>query len=154
MADPSPRTPPDRDSGGCLKNAVDAGLFSGAHTPSEDPGGDSASSDAAGESPRWTGVATSFRLFSESMLRMELAEVEMAKAREALRLEAERRRAELEGEMTRMLLQTQLQIATVVAGKSQSGGRKRKRAEDEDRASASTREGALLLSLLHCNLLF
>ncbi|KAI6686183.1 hypothetical protein NL676_032096 [Syzygium grande] len=102
VVDPSPQNTLDKDPGDdndCLKHAK---LFSGVHTSHKDPG-DSASLDAASESPRWTGVVTSFGLLSELMLRINLVEVEMAKAREALRLEAERRCVELEGEMTWML---------------------------------------------------
>ncbi|ESR56142.1 hypothetical protein CICLE_v10024162mg, partial [Citrus x clementina] len=40
----------------------------------------------------------------------------MIKSREALRCEAEKRRMESEAEMTRMMMQTQLQIASFVEG--------------------------------------
>ena len=58
----------------------------------------------------------------------------MIKSREALRCEAEKRRMESEAEMTRMMMHTQLQIASFVEGMNSS--RKRKRAEeDESRVS-------------------
>ncbi|KAL6332615.1 hypothetical protein AAG906_009935 [Vitis piasezkii] len=127
-----------------LKYAFDAGL-SGAHPPDTPV----TSCDSADESKRLADLAASFRVFSESLARMELAEMEMLKAREAFRLEAEKRRLESEAEMTQMLLQTQLQIASLV---SRSPSRKRKRGEEDD-PSISEREGGLLLSLLQCNLL-
>ena len=49
---------------------------------------------------------------------------DLAKAREALQLEAEKRRVESEAELTQMLLQTQLQIASSVS-------RQRVRSESE-----------------------
>ncbi|CBI33001.3 unnamed protein product, partial [Vitis vinifera] len=138
-----------------LKYAFDAGFLSGAHPPdtpvtvdsdnrdSTIPlGSTSESCDSADESKRLADLAASFRVFSESLARMELAEMEMLKAREAFRLEAEKRRLESEAEMTQMLLQTQLQIASLV---SRSPSRKRKRGEEDD-PSISEREGGLLLS--------
>ncbi|KAL6332214.1 hypothetical protein AAG906_001929 [Vitis piasezkii] len=122
-----------------LKYAFDAGFLSGAHPP---------------DTPvtRLADLAASFRVFSESLARMELAEMEMLKAREAFRLEAEKRRLESEAEMTQMLLQTQLQIASLV---SRSPSRKRKRGEEDDPSISESQmqEGGLLLSLLQCNLL-
>ncbi|KAL9452097.1 hypothetical protein AB3S75_007988 [Citrus x aurantiifolia] len=99
-------------------------------------------------SERLADTSTSFRTFCESLLRKELAELEMIKSREALRCEAEKRRMESEAEMTRVMMQTQLQIASFVEGMNSS--RKRKRAE-EDESRVSQREGALLLSMLQCN---
>ncbi|KAI6698653.1 hypothetical protein NL676_018772 [Syzygium grande] len=101
---------------GCLKHAS---LFFGVHTLSEDLD-DSVSFDAAGDLHQWTGMATSFWLFAKLMLRIKLVEVEMVKAKEALRLEAEWRHAELEGEMSRMRLQTRLQIFLTQSLKVQS----------------------------------
>ena len=63
--------------------------------------------------------------------------MEMLKAREAFRLESEKRRLESEAAMTQMLLQTQLQIASLVSRRSPS--RKRKRGEEEDDPSFSER---------------
>lgn len=61
--------------------------------------------------------------------------MEMVKAMEASRCEAEKRRAESEAELTRMILRTQSQIASFVAGDADT--RKRKRgADDEPRDSA------------------
>jgi len=103
MADPSPWATSDRgprDDDGCIKHAV---LFSCSHTSNDDPG-DSANFNTAGELPLGTGVVMSFKLLLESMMRIKLIEVEMAKAMEALRPEAEWRRAELDDEMTWMLL--------------------------------------------------
>ncbi|KAL0012257.1 hypothetical protein SO802_007365 [Lithocarpus litseifolius] len=160
MAEQTGRAGPNRAVGNeenRLKYAVDAGLLSGAHPHDEDsnepPSSDSESTDSATESTRFTGLAASFRVFSESLLRMERAQLEMAKAREASRLEAEKRRVESEAELTRMLLQTQLQIASFASSR-QSPSRKRKRVEEGDSALISEREGALLFSLIQCNLLF
>ncbi|KAJ4703985.1 hypothetical protein OWV82_023812 [Melia azedarach] len=77
----------------------------------------------------------------------------MMKSREALRCEAEKRRIESEAELTQMLAQTQLQIASFVAGKGMSQNRKRKRDEEDELPPASQRESALLLTLLQCNFL-
>ena len=138
MADQSGRTGPNQTVGNeenRLKYAVDAGFLSGAHPHDDDedsnevPSSDSESSESVSESTRFTDLATSFRVFSESLLRMERAQLEMAKAREASRLEAEKRRVESEAELTRMLLQTQLQIASFVS--RQSPSRKRKRVEED-----------------------
>lgn len=137
-----------------LRYAFDAGFLSAAHySPDhvsrgldlvdDDDDEDSSSplssdsetdDDSDGESTRWTDVAASFRVFSDSLLRMERAESEMAKAREALRLEAEKRRAESEAELTEMMLRTQLQIASFVSRRIPS--RKRKRVEEDERTSA------------------
>lgn len=125
-----------------LKYAFDAGFLSGTHPPPDTPvtldsdvrgstiplGSTSNSSDSADESKRLADLAASFRVFTESLVRMELAEMEMLKAREAFRLETEKRRLESEAEMTQMLLQTQLQIASLV---SRGPSRKRKREEDD-----------------------
>ncbi|KAL6179938.1 hypothetical protein ACLB2K_046609 [Fragaria x ananassa] len=119
------------------------------------------SSDSEGESARLSGLAASFRIVSESLLRMEQTELEMAKAREALRLKAEKRRLDSEAELTEMLLQTQLQIASLVSReKDHHRSRKRKRAEEEEEndssssSAVSKREGGLALSLLQCSMLF
>ncbi|XP_018829621.1 uncharacterized protein At4g22160-like [Juglans regia] len=149
-----------------LKYAVDAGFLSGPH-PNDTPNAlalddeesgrapssdDSESCESAGESPRLASLAASFRVFSESLLRMERAQLEMAKAREASRLESEKRRIESEAELTRMMRQTQLQIASFVL--QQSPSRKRKRVEEDHSPLLSEREGALLSSFIQCNLLF
>ncbi|XP_010252531.1 PREDICTED: uncharacterized protein At4g22160 [Nelumbo nucifera] len=140
-----------------LKHAFDAGFLSGSHPPDtprtvdvheeEDPIiraiSDSESSDSIGESKWWADLAASVHVFTGSMLRMELAEMEMIKAREAWRVEAERRLIESEAEMTQMLLETQLQVASFLSQKNRK--RKRKRVEDEDRRDI------WLLGLL-CNL--
>ncbi|KAH0941582.1 hypothetical protein HID58_001219 [Brassica napus] len=74
------------------------------------------SSDSGTESNRSsdltasTGLSTIIRVLSDSLLRTELAEMEMMKAREAARWEAEKRRMEMEVELTRMVLQTHLQL--------------------------------------------
>ncbi|KAI8001169.1 Uncharacterized protein LOK49_LG09G00206 [Camellia lanceoleosa] len=78
----------------------------------------------------------------------------MAKAREASRLEAEKRRAQLESELTQMLLQTQLQIASYISQPSPTSSRKRKRSDEDNSSISSEREGgAMLVSLLQCNLI-
>ncbi|CAK7351511.1 unnamed protein product [Dovyalis caffra] len=146
MEETAGRTGPNRAGEDRLKHACDAGMVSGEiPSDSEDSNNPLSSDSVSSESPpRLTDLAASFRVFSESMARMDLAEMEMIKAREASRLEAEKRRMELEAELTRIMLQTQLQIASVVAGKGTS--RKRKRvAEEKEETPISSREGALLL---------
>ncbi|KAK9268233.1 hypothetical protein L1049_010676 [Liquidambar formosana] len=139
MANPAGPTEPGRRTGDRLKYAFDAGFLSGEHPPDTPatvddgddgdstipPSSDSDSSNSSGESKRLADLAAGLRVFSESLLRTELAELEMVKAREALRFEAEKRRVEAETEMTQMLLQTQLQIASFVSRKSPNRKRKR-----------------------------
>ncbi|EOA19075.1 hypothetical protein CARUB_v10007741mg [Capsella rubella] len=90
-----------------------------------------------------TGLAAIIRVLSDSMLRRELAEMEMIKAREAARLEAEKRRLEMEVELTQMVLQTHLQAAaSLLVGeqKRPPARRKRKRSEGaEEHEPSSTR---------------
>ncbi|KAG6392362.1 hypothetical protein SASPL_146579 [Salvia splendens] len=81
---------------------------------------------------------SSFQVIADSMVRMETAQLEMMKKREMARLDAQRRQAELEVEMTRMMLQTQVHIASTVCHT-----RKRKNSSD----------GGLLLTLLLSNML-
>ncbi|KAG6755783.1 hypothetical protein POTOM_039188 [Populus tomentosa] len=132
MADAADRARPNREEENRLKHACDAGMVSGeVPSDSEDSNNPLSSDSVSSESPpRLADLAASFRVFSESMARMDLAEMEMIKVREASRLEAEKRRMELEAELTRMMLQTQLQIASTVAGKGTS--RKRKRVGEEE----------------------
>lgn len=108
------------------------------------------SSDSSGMS-RWS-LAASIRDFAESMMRREVAELEMMKAREAARIEEENRRLERETELTEMLLKTQLQITSFLC--SRTSDRKRRRSEEDDGDSPVSvqREGAMLLSLLQFNL--
>ncbi|XP_023742867.1 uncharacterized protein At4g22160 [Lactuca sativa] len=108
------------------------------------------SSESFGSS-RWS-VAASLRDLAESMMRREVAELEMMKVREAARIEAENRRLERETELTEMLLKTQLQITSFLC--SRTSDRKRKRDEEDDGVSPGSvqREGAMLLSLLQFNL--
>ncbi|GKA28275.1 hypothetical protein Tco_0714443 [Tanacetum coccineum] len=86
------------------------------------------------------------------MIRKEVAEMEMIKAREAARILAEHRRLERENELMQMTLNSHLQIINSFL----SHHRKRKRAEDEDNNGDSPvsfqREGAMLLSLLQFSL--
>ncbi|KAJ0018712.1 hypothetical protein Pint_09788 [Pistacia integerrima] len=99
----------------------------------------SGSNDSVSESMRFAAdLSTTFRIFSESLLRKELDELEMMKSREALRCEAEKRRVETEAESTQMLAQTQLQIASFVAGMSSSS--KRKRVEEDESPPVSQRQ--------------
>ncbi|KAJ6959632.1 hypothetical protein NC653_037863 [Populus alba x Populus x berolinensis] len=86
---------------------------------SEDTNNPPSSDSISFESPpRLVDLAVSFQVF------LDLAEMEMIKAKKASRSEAEKRRMELEAELTRMMLQTQLQtqlqIASIVAGKGPS----------------------------------
>uniref|UniRef100_A0A6N2KMH1 Uncharacterized protein n=1 Tax=Salix viminalis TaxID=40686 RepID=A0A6N2KMH1_SALVM len=145
MADTAGRTRLNREEKNRLKHACDAGMVSGeVPSDSEDSNNPLSSDSVRSESPpRLADLATSFRVFSESMAREE-----MIKAREASRLEAEKRRVELEAELTRMMLQTQLQIASIVAGKGTS--RKRKRVgEEEEGMPMSSRGGSLLVPHLY-----
>lgn len=133
-----------------LNFALDAGLLSGGHPP-DTPNADyddedesvtrqscdsEESSDSVGESKWSVDLAASFRVISESMLRTQLAELEMIKAREATRLEAEKRRMESETELTRMLLQTQLQIASFIAQTNPNRKRKRSGSDEDDSLSS------------------
>ncbi|CAF2070550.1 hypothetical protein Bca4012_087671 [Brassica carinata] len=122
------------------------------------------SSDSGTESNRSsdltasTGLSTIIKVLSDSLLRTELAEMEMMKAREAARWEAEKRRMEMEVELTRMVLQTHLQVTTSLLVEEQeicTSQRKRKRSEVIEDESSTTREKSLaLLRLLQLNLIF
>ncbi|XP_058200960.1 uncharacterized protein At4g22160 [Rhododendron vialii] len=164
MADPIDRPQPNHRSQTnrqSLKYAFDAGFLSGAR-PSDAPdadgdsasrsSSDSESSDSDGESSGLDDLAASFRVVSEFAMRAERDELEMAKAREASRLAAEKRRAELEADLTRVVVRTQLQVAASCAPRA-SLGRKRKRSDEVHDSSSSPRERAMLLSLLQCNLI-
>ncbi|KAK1557507.1 hypothetical protein Q3G72_026012 [Acer saccharum] len=155
MDEPASRTGPHRRPGNNdnrQKHAVDAGFPSGAAREEEFSDSDSCDSvsESSSSSTRLADLSASFRVFSESLLRRELAEMDMMKSREALRCEAEKRRMETEAELTQMLVQTQLQIASFVAGKSTTS-RKRKRVEEDESTSLSQRQRTLLMSLLQCN---
>ncbi|XP_076900476.1 uncharacterized protein At4g22160-like [Bidens hawaiensis] len=118
----------------------------------DDHQADSASEDKgrySGTSRR--SVAASLRDFAESMLMRHEAELEMIKAREALRIEAENQRLERENELTELMLKTQLQLTSFIC--SQACDRKRKRTEEDgsDSDVSDARKGAMLLSLLHFN---
>lgn len=108
------------------------------------------SSDSSGMS-RWS-LAASIRDFAESMMRREVAELEMMKAREAARIEAENRRLERETELTEMLLKTQLQITSFLCSRTTDRKRRRSEEDDGDSPVSVQREGAMLLSLLQFNL--
>ncbi|XWS18160.1 hypothetical protein CRYUN_Cryun32bG0018500 [Craigia yunnanensis] len=165
MADPTARTALNRTGSkdeNRLKHTCDAGFLSNTH-PSNNPNLDEEDSndplafdsDNCGsdcDSTPLTDLSASLRVFSDSMLRMELARMEMVKAMEASRCEAEKRRVESEAELTRMMLRTQSQIASFIGGDGEN--RKRKRLAEDERGDSSVRQGALLLSLLQCNLIF
>ncbi|XP_039048780.1 uncharacterized protein At4g22160-like isoform X2 [Hibiscus syriacus] len=139
MADPNaPGQPKDDNS---LKYPCDAGVSSDAHpsdTPNLDeedsndplPGSDSDDCNSECDSTPLTDLPTNLRVFSDSILRMELARMEMVKAMEASRCEAEKRRVESEAELSRMMLWTQSRIASFVAGDGDN--RKRKRGGDDE----------------------
>ncbi|XP_076881572.1 uncharacterized protein At4g22160-like [Bidens hawaiensis] len=114
-----------------------------ANSTSEDEGWSSATSRRS--------VAASLRDFAESMLIRHEAELEMLKAREAMRIEAENRKLERENELTEMVLKTQLRLTSFIC--SQTCDRKRKRTEEDgsDSDVSDARKGAMLLSLLHFN---
>ncbi|PON52153.1 hypothetical protein PanWU01x14_211430 [Parasponia andersonii] len=169
MAHQTGRTGPnrrDRNDENRLKYGFDAGFLSGVHAQSAlnldggadsnvPPSCDSETDSSDGKSTRLTGLAASLRVLSDSLLRTERTEAELMKRREALRLQAEKRRVESEAELARMLLRTELQIASFVSRPSSVPSRKRKRIEeDETTPQVSQREGALLFTLLQCNLPF
>ncbi|MBA0778392.1 hypothetical protein Gotri_006259 [Gossypium trilobum] len=148
MADPTaPPNPTLTKGDNCLKYTCDAGFFSNPHpsdTPNLDeedsnspPTFDSDDCDSDCDSTHFTDLSAGLRVFSDSILRMELAGMEMVKAMEASRCEAEKRRAESEAELTRMMLRTQSQIASFVAGDADT--RKRKRGADDEPRDSSVR---------------
>ncbi|KAL8461519.1 hypothetical protein ACS0TY_032847 [Phlomoides rotata] len=98
--------------------------FDGQCQPKTPPDDDTTESNSDSDRHSATSVAASFQLLANSMLRMELAELEMMKSRETARLEAQRRQSELEYELTRMMLQTQSHIASFVSQNSSSRKRK------------------------------
>ncbi|XP_051124882.1 uncharacterized protein At4g22160 [Andrographis paniculata] len=61
-----------------------------------------------------TSTIAGLQVVADSMLRMELAQLEMMKKREADWLQAQLRRARVENEIAQMMLQTQSQIASFV----------------------------------------
>lgn len=98
-------------------------------------------SNMSSDSITSTGLSAIIRVLSDSLLRTELAEMEMIKAREAARWEAEKRRLEMEVELTQMVLQTHLQVtSSLLVGehKISPARRKRKRSEVEEHESSST----------------
>ncbi|KAK2659917.1 hypothetical protein Ddye_006450 [Dipteronia dyeriana] len=64
----------------------------------------------SGLSTRIADLPMSFWVFSESLQRRELAEVEMMNSREALQCEADKRRIEMEDELIQILVQTHVTI--------------------------------------------
>ncbi|XP_019086032.1 PREDICTED: uncharacterized protein At4g22160-like isoform X2 [Camelina sativa] len=98
-------------------------------------------SNISSDSTTYTGLSAIVRVLSDSLLRTELAEMEMIKAREAARLEAEKRRLEMEVELTRMVLETHLQAtASLLVGEQNISpeGRKRKRSEEAEEHGESS----------------
>lgn len=61
----------------------------------------------------------------------------MMKSRESLRCEAEKRRMESEAVLTQMMVQTQLQIASLLGAAESTPSRKRKRGDEEESSSSS-----------------
>ncbi|KAI3988066.1 hypothetical protein MKX01_011855 [Papaver californicum] len=90
-------------------------------------------------------------MISSSLMKMKLANIEMIKAREISRIESEKRGVESEANLTQMLVNTQLEIASFLSRTIQK--RKRKRVENDD-SSISERQSLLLLGLLQCNMFF
>ncbi|XP_018468439.1 uncharacterized protein At4g22160 isoform X2 [Raphanus sativus] len=113
-------------------------------------------SNWSSDSTTSTGLPAVMRILSDSLLRTELAEMEMIKARETARWEAEKRRMEMELELTRMALQTHLQATTSLLVEEQeispSSRRKRKRSQVIEDESSTT--SLALLGLLQLNLIF
>ena len=151
MAYQTVRTLPNRrnrEEANRLKYGFDAGLLSGAQPQNIDHDGvdsnvswdsDSETDDSDGKTMRLTGLSASLRVLSDSLLRMERAEAELNKTREALRLQAENRRLESEAELTRMLLRTELQLASFVSRPINAPTRKRKRTDEETTPQVSPR---------------
>ena len=103
---------------------------------SEDEGSHISTSEdsgSSGEETRLSGLAESLQILTKSLL---TAEMEIFKATEVMRLEEEKRRLESEAEMTRMLLQCQLQIASFLSARESPNNRKRKRVKEEDPSSS------------------
>ncbi|KAL1201734.1 hypothetical protein V5N11_006274 [Cardamine amara subsp. amara] len=101
-------------------------------------------SNMSSDSTTSTGLSTIIRVLTDSLVRTQLAEMEMIKAREAARWEAEKRRLEMEVELTRMVLQTHLQVtSSLLVGeqKISTGRRKRKRSVVEEHESSSPPQG-------------
>ncbi|XP_058085749.1 uncharacterized protein At4g22160 [Magnolia sinica] len=137
-----------------LPFAFDSGFLSGSHPPDFDDEMDGYDDEEENE---WAHLAASVRMFSGSLVRSGLAEMEMASAREAaLRAEYERRRVEYEAQMADMMLRTQLQIATFISENSRRRKRKRDQFLEQGLPSSDDDEtwGLLMLGLLQCNLRF
>lgn len=98
--------------------------FDGQLLPTTPPDDDKTESNSDSETRRLPSVAVTFQLLTNTVLRMELAELEMMKNRETARLEAQRRQSDFEYELTRMMLQTQSHIASFVSQTSSSRKRK------------------------------
>ncbi|KAL9287698.1 hypothetical protein AtEden1_Chr4g0298891 [Arabidopsis thaliana] len=114
-------------------------------------------SNMSSDSTTSAGVSAMIRVLSDSLLRTELAEMEMIKAREAARLEAEKRRLEMEVDLTQMVLQTHLQaMSSLPIGehKIYQAQRKRKRSDVEELESSTREKSIALLGLLQLNLIF
>lgn len=109
-------------------------------------------SGSSGEETGLSGLAESLQILTKSLL---TAEMEIFRAREAIRLEEEKRRLESEAEMTRMLLQCQMQIASFLSARQGPNNRKRKRVQEEEPSPSVSleRDGALLLSLIQLNMI-
>ncbi|XP_026422977.1 uncharacterized protein LOC113318912 [Papaver somniferum] len=112
---------------------------------------DSDKTHSTNESNRLADLSASFRMISSSLMMMKLADIEMIKAREISRIESEKRSIEVEANLTQMLVNTQLEIASFLSRTIQK--RKRKRVENDD-SSISERQSLLLLMLLQCNMFF
>ncbi|KAK4398894.1 hypothetical protein Sango_1364900 [Sesamum angolense] len=107
-----PATPPDEETPE-ITESKDENSETGQSSESRYPG-----------PSRAAGLAASLQVIANTVLRTELAELEMMKKRETYRLESLKRRAEVEDEMTRMMLQTQAQIASFVHQNNSSKKRK------------------------------
>ncbi|KAI3928555.1 hypothetical protein MKW98_024156 [Papaver atlanticum] len=112
---------------------------------------DSDKTDSTNESNRLADLSASFKMISSSLMKMKLADIEMIKAREISRIESEKRSVEVEANLTQMLVNTQLEIASFLSRTIQK--RKRKRVGNDD-SSISERQSLLLLGLLQCNMFF
>ncbi|XP_077216639.1 uncharacterized protein At4g22160 [Tasmannia lanceolata] len=151
------KNPLNRNDGG-LPYAFDSGFVSGAR-PSDTLLPLDSESDSSGDSCG-AHLAETVRAFSEFLLRREMEEIERVKATEALRAESERRRSESETQITELILNTQLQIATCLSSK-QSRNRKRKRVREEEDQDGEESPSApdemwdlLMLGFIQCNFRF
>lgn len=82
-------------------------------------------------------VASSIRSFADSILKLERAKMEMFKDSERLRAEMEARRVDMELKRTEIIMNTQLEIAKLLSGKTKKKKLKKKPSTSESPEIAS-----------------